>query len=218
MSRRGADNRQRELTLPARLNEREAEAIRQMADHAGVSVAAVVPGAVLNAPIPRAARRPRVNHEMVPGFSASSGGSRISCGRRPWPSGRSEGPACCRCVPRPRRDAHGLLSGHEARAMILTGNQRAGGNDLATQLMNEFDNEHRGKMCGCNLYLGDRRRRLGIGGLCMNLGRTQTKSHVHPTPRSCADITYDRSARYSDPEDYFRHRRPPSMMLTEDAA
>jgi sugar phosphate isomerase/epimerase len=65
MSRRGADNRQRELTLSARFNEREAEAIRQMADHAGVSVAAVIPGAVLNAPIPRAARRPRVNHEMV---------------------------------------------------------------------------------------------------------------------------------------------------------
>jgi hypothetical protein len=55
MSQRGSDNRQRELTLSARFNEREAEAIRQMADHAGVSVAAVIPGAVLNAPIPRAA-------------------------------------------------------------------------------------------------------------------------------------------------------------------
>ena len=65
MSRRTADNRQRELTLSARFNEREAEAIRQMADHAGASVAAVIPGAVLNAPIPRAARRPTLNDKMV---------------------------------------------------------------------------------------------------------------------------------------------------------
>src|SRR5258705_10193193 len=56
------------------------------------------------------------------------------------------------------------LSGHGARAMFLKGNQRAGGNDLATHLMNEFDNEHRGKMYSCNLYLGDGHRRLGIGG------------------------------------------------------
>jgi hypothetical protein len=32
---------------------------------------------------------------------------------------------------------------------VLKGNQRAGGNNLATHLMNEFDNEHRGKMYGC---------------------------------------------------------------------
>jgi hypothetical protein len=47
--------------------------------------------------------------------------------------------------------------------MILKGNQRAGGNDLATHLMNEFDNEHRGQMYGCNLYVGDGRRRGGLG-------------------------------------------------------
>lgn len=96
---------------------------------------------------------------------------------------------------------------------VLKGNQRAGGNNLATHLMNEFDNEHRGKMYGCNLYLGDGYRRLGIGGPCMNLGRTQTKSHVHPTPRSCADITYNRSTRYSGLEDYFGQRRPPFMKV-----
>jgi len=49
----------------------------------------------------------------------------------------------------------------------------------------------------------------------MNLGRTQTTSHVHPTPRSYADITYNRSTRYSDPEDYFGHRRPPPTRLTD---
>jgi hypothetical protein len=100
---------------------------------------------------------------------------------------------------------------------VLKGNQRAGGNNLATHLMNEFDNEHRGKMYGCNLYLGDGHRRFGIGGPCMNLGRTQTKSHVHPTPRSCADITYNRSTRYSGLEDYFGHRRPPFMKLTDSS-
>jgi hypothetical protein len=65
MSRSGSDNRQRELTLSARFNEREAEAIRQLADRAGASVASVIRGAVLNAPITRASRRPTVNQQMA---------------------------------------------------------------------------------------------------------------------------------------------------------
>jgi hypothetical protein len=164
MSRRGSDNRQRELTLSARFNEREAEAIRQMPDHAGSSVAAVIPGAVLNAPISRAARRPRVNHEMVARVLGELG--RIADILRA--AAMAIGPIRrTRMLPprsatSPRRARS--LSGHGARAMILKGNQRAGGNDLATHLMNEFDNEHRGKMYSCNLYLGDGRRRLGIGG------------------------------------------------------
>src|ERR1051325_1878618 len=62
MSRSGSDKRQRELTLSARVNEREAGAIREIADRAGASVASVIRCAVLNQPIPRATRRPTVNH------------------------------------------------------------------------------------------------------------------------------------------------------------
>ncbi len=51
--------------MSARFNEREAEAIRQLADRAGASVASVIRGAVLNAPITRASRRPAVNHQKA---------------------------------------------------------------------------------------------------------------------------------------------------------
>jgi len=65
MSRSGSDNRQRETTLSARFNDQEADAIRQMADRAGTSMASVIRGAVLNAPVTRATRRPTVNHEVA---------------------------------------------------------------------------------------------------------------------------------------------------------
>jgi hypothetical protein len=52
-------------TLSARFNGQEADAVRQMADRAGASVASVIRYAVLNQPIPRAARRPTVNHEAA---------------------------------------------------------------------------------------------------------------------------------------------------------
>ena len=65
MSRSGSDIRQRGETLSARFNDQEADAVRQMADRAGTSVASVIRYAVLNQPIPRATRRPTVNHEMA---------------------------------------------------------------------------------------------------------------------------------------------------------
>jgi hypothetical protein len=65
MSRSGSDNRHRETTLSARFNNQEAETVRQLADRAGTSVASVIRGAVLKAPVTRATRRPTVNHEMA---------------------------------------------------------------------------------------------------------------------------------------------------------
>jgi hypothetical protein len=159
MSRRGADNRQRELTLSARFNEREAEAIRQMADHAGP----LSPVRCKRAHFPRGTP-PRVNHEMVARVLGELG--RIADILRA--AAMAIGPIRrTRMLPPRSATSRGRarsLSGHGARAMFLKGNQRAGGNDLATHLMNEFDNEHRGKMYSCNLYLGDGRRRLGMGG------------------------------------------------------
>ena len=65
MARSGSDNRQRQETLSARFNTGEAEAIRQMADRAGTSIASLIRGAVLNAPDTRATRRPTVNHQVA---------------------------------------------------------------------------------------------------------------------------------------------------------
>lgn len=61
----GSDTRQRQTTLSARFNRTEAEAIRSMADRAGVPVAAFLRAAALNQPFTRAARRPTVNHETA---------------------------------------------------------------------------------------------------------------------------------------------------------
>jgi len=61
----GSDTRQRQKTLSARFNETEAEAIRQMADRAGVPVAAFLRAAALDRPAPRAVRTPTVRHEAV---------------------------------------------------------------------------------------------------------------------------------------------------------
>lgn len=61
----GSDTRQRQQTLSARFNDQEAEAIRQMADRAGVPVATFIRSATLNVPLPSAARRPTVSHEMA---------------------------------------------------------------------------------------------------------------------------------------------------------
>ena len=65
MSRSGSEKRQRCMTLSARFNQREADAIREAADRAGVSVAALIRHAVLAAPLPRGTRRPTVNHEVA---------------------------------------------------------------------------------------------------------------------------------------------------------
>jgi hypothetical protein len=65
MSRSGSDTRQRQLTLSARFNVAEAEAIRLMADRSGTSVASVIRSATLNLPAPRQSRRPTVNHQAA---------------------------------------------------------------------------------------------------------------------------------------------------------
>ena len=62
---RGSETRQRQTTLSARFNEQEAEAIRKMADRAGMPVASFIRAASLNRPLPQAARRPTVSHEMA---------------------------------------------------------------------------------------------------------------------------------------------------------
>lgn len=61
----GSDTRQRPVKLTARFNEQEAEAIRQMADRAGVPVASLIRSATLNRVPVRAVRRPTVSHETA---------------------------------------------------------------------------------------------------------------------------------------------------------
>ncbi|WP_041358667.1 hypothetical protein [Nitrobacter hamburgensis] len=65
MSRSGSDKRHRKTMLAARFNNHEAEAVRQLADRAGTSVASVIRGAVLRTPATRATRRPTINHQMA---------------------------------------------------------------------------------------------------------------------------------------------------------
>lgn len=66
MARSGSDRRQRQATLSARFNSQEAEAIRQMADRAGLPVAALIRTALLNpASPPLRTRRPTVNHQAA---------------------------------------------------------------------------------------------------------------------------------------------------------
>lgn len=61
----GSDTRQRRKTLSARFNDQEAEAIRQLADRAGLPVASFIRSRTLNVPLPRQTRRPTVNHQMA---------------------------------------------------------------------------------------------------------------------------------------------------------
>ncbi len=62
---RGSESRQRRKTLSVRFNEQEAEAIRQMADRAGVPVGSLIRSAMLNAPLPSAVRRPTASHKAT---------------------------------------------------------------------------------------------------------------------------------------------------------
>ncbi len=61
----GSDTRQRQTTLTARFNEQEADAIRQLADRAGLPVASFLRAAALNRVPVRAVRRPTVSHETA---------------------------------------------------------------------------------------------------------------------------------------------------------
>ena len=58
MARSGSEKRQREITLKARFNEAEAALVREQAERAGVSVAALIRFGVLNQTPLRASRRP----------------------------------------------------------------------------------------------------------------------------------------------------------------
>lgn len=51
--------------LTARFNQQEADALRQMAEAAGLPVSTLIRECALGAPAPRAARRPTVNHQAV---------------------------------------------------------------------------------------------------------------------------------------------------------
>lgn len=61
----GSGTRQRQTTLSARFNKQEAEAIRLMADRAGIPVASFIRAAALNRPVPQAVRRPTVNQKTA---------------------------------------------------------------------------------------------------------------------------------------------------------
>ena len=63
MAGSGSEKRQRRVTLKARFNDQEAALIREQADRAGVSVAAVLRYAVLDLPPPRASRRPSLKRQ-----------------------------------------------------------------------------------------------------------------------------------------------------------
>lgn len=69
----GSDTRQRPIKLTARFNESEAEAIRLMADRAGVPVASLIRSAALNRVPGRAVRRPTVSHETAARLLGSLG-------------------------------------------------------------------------------------------------------------------------------------------------
>jgi mobilization protein NikA len=65
MAGSGTEKRKKGHVITARFDDAEAEAIRHMADKAGVSVGALLRHAVLNTPPPAASRRPSVNLQAV---------------------------------------------------------------------------------------------------------------------------------------------------------
>jgi hypothetical protein len=65
MARSGSENRQRPITLKARFTQAESALIREQADRAGVSVAAVIRYAVLDQTPLRKSRTPTLNQETA---------------------------------------------------------------------------------------------------------------------------------------------------------
>ena len=65
MARSGSETRQRQITHKARFTKAESALIREQADRAGVSVAALIRFAVLDQPPLRASRMPTLNHETA---------------------------------------------------------------------------------------------------------------------------------------------------------
>lgn len=73
MARSGSENRQRQITLKARFNEREAVLVKEQADAAGVSVAALIRYALLDQTPLRASRKPPVDRELAARLIAALG-------------------------------------------------------------------------------------------------------------------------------------------------
>lgn len=80
MARSGSETRQRSVILKARFNDEEAQAVRAMAERAGVSLGALMRHALLNIQPPRAARRPSVELQAAARVLAQLGkiGSNIN--------------------------------------------------------------------------------------------------------------------------------------------
>ena len=65
MAGSGSENRQRQITMKARFNDQETALIKEQADRAGVSVAALIRFAVLGQTPLRKSRAPTVNHAQA---------------------------------------------------------------------------------------------------------------------------------------------------------
>lgn len=65
MARRGTDKRQRGYKLTVRFNAMEAEALRKRSESSGIPMGALARSGALNAPLPRAARRPTIEQKAV---------------------------------------------------------------------------------------------------------------------------------------------------------
>lgn len=63
--RSGSETRKRTVLLTARFNQQEAASIRQIADRSGLSIASLMRRALLDAPPPRATRRPPADVQAV---------------------------------------------------------------------------------------------------------------------------------------------------------
>lgn len=61
VARSGSENRKRSTVITARFDEEEARQIRRLAERSGLSVAALMRKTLLNAPAPKAVRRPSVD-------------------------------------------------------------------------------------------------------------------------------------------------------------
>jgi len=81
MARSGTEQRRRQVTLKARFNDQEAAALRALADRLGVSMSALIRYALLKTPVPRASRRPTVNHQAVARLLGELGRVRTSLDR-----------------------------------------------------------------------------------------------------------------------------------------
>lgn len=73
MAGSGSENRQRQITLKARFNDQEAALIKEQADRAGVSVAALIRYALLAQTPLRKSRAPAIGHAQAAQLLGSLG-------------------------------------------------------------------------------------------------------------------------------------------------